>query len=101
MKNELKSYFQDIIFISEIDDKLNIVTLKTIASKILYNLHQQTQQREYDEKNHIIEAIAKLIKQRHLSDKGHLSLDYLPIDTAMRFLPRSLLLFCETDSRSK
>ena len=61
-KNELKSYFQDIIVLSEFDGKQNIVTLKTTVFKILYNWHQETSQKECDENKHITEAAAKFIK---------------------------------------
>ena len=110
MKNELKRHFQDRIVISEIDGKQNIVTLKTTASKILYNFHQQTRQGECDEKKYIIEAAAKFIKQdiRDISQTKdtYPSVEDLSTDTAMQFLPSSLLqllniLLCAKDSRSK
>jgi hypothetical protein len=110
MKSELKRHFQDRIVITEINGKQNVVTLTTTASKILHNFHQQTQQKEGDEKNQIIEAAAKLIKQdiREMSQTRdtYPSTEDLSTETAKQFLPPSLLLllmtlFCGKDSRSK
>ena len=100
MKYVLKSYFENRNVISQIDGKQNTVTLKTTASKFW----------TCDEKNNIIEAAAKFTKQdiRDISQtkETYRSVEDLSTDTAMRFLPPSLLLllktlFCGKDSRKQ
>jgi len=77
---------------------------------MLYNLHQQTQQNECDEKNHMIMAAVNFLKQdiRNISqtNDAYVSVGDLSTDTAMWFLLPPLLLlfktlFCGKDSRSK
>lgn len=110
MKSELKKHFKDRIIITEINGKQNVVTFHTTAAKILHNFHEQTSQKESDEKANIIEAAAKFIKQdiknTTQTKDVYPSAEDLSPDKAIEFLPPSLhqlllILFCGKNTTCK
>ena len=63
MKNETQQHFNEKVIITDMQGKENIVTLHATASQIIGNFHQESKQDRDEEKRHIIETAAKLIKQ--------------------------------------
>ena len=56
MKKELKKHFRDMIVVTKINEKVNVVTF-------LKEFHNKTKYDKIDEKQQIIKSAAKLMKQ--------------------------------------
>ena len=98
MKAKIKEHFGDQIIITELNGRANVVTFRSTAETVLQEFHARQKDHPEQEKQHIIETAAKLIKNDiKLVDTSN---EHYPtvyeIETEERclnFLPATLKLF--------
>ena len=62
MKARIKEHFGDQIKITELNGRANVVTFRSTAETVLQEFHARQKDHPEEEKQHIIETAAKLIK---------------------------------------
>ena len=62
MKAKIKEHFGDQIIITELNGRANVVTFRSTAETVLQEFHARQKDHPEQEKQHIIETAAKLIK---------------------------------------
>ena len=100
MKQKLQQHFGDIIILTDINGKPNVVTFRTTARKVLQDYYSQRKEDPEEEKIRLVEAAAKIIKE-DIKSAQTLSNTYPSCnvlqssESCLEYLPESLRILLE------